>query len=344
MNIRSLTLPFCAVAALALGGCTSAPPKRPGAAPTRQVLIPPPKSSVTRRKPVSEAVADASSEALAASPQLRMSEELQGIDALEDVVVERDGPPDPRDIPPNLDQIPDPIPTHEPPSPGGNRPNYEVLGQTYKVMTSARSFRETGLASWYGTKFHGKKTSNGEVYDMFELTAAHKQLPLPTYVRITNLGNGKSVIVRVNDRGPFHPGRVIDLSYAAAVRLGTVDRIAMVEVEAITPGQKLTPAPQLQVKAVAPGRAGLLQVAAYSDPINALALREELTGQGFKPVQVRSGRLSNGDPVHRVVIGPFPQPKGMDKVRTRLRAIGYEAIAVADSAPDKPRPTRTARR
>lgn len=329
---------------MALGACTTAPPKRPGAGPSRQVLIPAPKISVVRRKPALDAVAEATNVAPAESPQLKMSEELQDIDVPDDVVVARDGPPDPRDIPPNLDKIPDPIPTHEPPSPGGNRPNYEVLGQTYKVMSSAHSFRETGLASWYGTKFHGKKTSNGEVYDMFELTAAHKQLPLPTYVRITNLGNGKSVIVRVNDRGPFHPGRVIDLSYAAAIRLDTVDKIAMVEVEAITPGKKLTPPPKLQVAVASPGRAGLLQVAAYSDPINALALREELAGQGFKPVQVRSGTLSNGDEVHRVMIGPFPQAKNMDKVRMRLRAIGYEPIAVADGASDKSRPTRTARR
>lgn len=111
------------------------------------------------------------------------------------------------------------VPKYEPKSRIGNPKNYQVFGKTYDVMPSSKDFTQTGIASWYGTKFHGRKTSNGDVYDMFELTAAHKSLPLPTYVEVTNLENNKSIIVRVNDRGPFHDNRVIDLSYAAAAKL-----------------------------------------------------------------------------------------------------------------------------
>ena len=112
-------------------------------------------------------------------------------------------------------ELQDAIPVQEPPSPQGNA-DYQVLGQRYQVLDSAAGFVEQGVASWYGNKFHGHLTSNGEYYDMYSMTAAHKHLPLPSYVRVTNLDNDKSVVVRVNDRGPFHPNRVIDLSFAAA--------------------------------------------------------------------------------------------------------------------------------
>lgn len=124
-------------------------------------------------------------------------------------------PPSPRD----LSGIPDAIPRDEPVKPWSNRP-YEVSGVWYTPLTTARGYREKGLASWYGTKFHGRLTSSREPYDMYAMTAAHKTLPLPCYVRVTNLKNGKSTVLRVNDRGPFHDGRVIDLSYAAAAKLG----------------------------------------------------------------------------------------------------------------------------
>ena len=116
--------------------------------------------------------------------------------------------------------IPDAVPRAEPRSKSGNPPFYEVRGQRYYVMNDAAGYRESGVASWYGTKFHGRRTSSGEPYDMYAMTAAHKTLPLPSYVRVTHRGNGRSVVVRVNDRGPFIGDRVIDLSYAAAVRLG----------------------------------------------------------------------------------------------------------------------------
>ena len=120
----------------------------------------------------------------------------------------------------DLASLPDPIPRQEPKSRYGNPRTYNVLGKTYQVMDTAAGYRATGLASWYGRKFHGRRTSSGEPFDMYKLTAAHRSLPIPVYVRVTNLENQRSTIVRVNDRGPFHHERIIDLSYAAAVKLG----------------------------------------------------------------------------------------------------------------------------
>jgi rare lipoprotein A len=139
---------------------------------------------------------------------------------------------------PDVDRIPEPDVRDEPHSRYGNRSPYTVLGKTYRVLDSAEGYDETGIASYYGNKFHGRRTSNLEVYDMYAFTAAHKTLPLPSFARVTNLANGRSVIVRVNDRGPFHDGRIIDLSYAAAVKLG-VDRTgtARVEVQGLMPGE-----------------------------------------------------------------------------------------------------------
>ena len=134
----------------------------------------------------------------------------------------------------DMSNAPDAVPKVEPHSRGGNKSRYEVWGKSYSVMASSLGFKQRGLASWYGQKFHGHLTSNGETYDMFAMTAAHKSLPLPTYARITNLANNKTVIVRVNDRGPFHGDRVIDLSYAAASKLDyRKTGVAEVLVEAI---------------------------------------------------------------------------------------------------------------
>ena len=138
----------------------------------------------------------------------------------------------------DVDAIPEPEVTSEPRSPVGNRKTYSVLGKKYQVLDSAQGYVETGTASFYGKKFHGRRTSNLEVYDMYTFSAAHKTLPLPSFARVTNLENGKSVIVRVNDRGPFHAGRIIDLSYAAATKLGYIRQgTARVEVRALTPGE-----------------------------------------------------------------------------------------------------------
>jgi rare lipoprotein A len=142
------------------------------------------------------------------------------------------------DYVPDVDCIPEPVVVAEPRSQVGNRSPYTVLGKQYKVLDRPHGYVEQGIASYYGSKFHGRRTSNMEVYDMYAFTAAHKTLPLPSFARVTNLENGKSVVVRVNDRGPFHDGRVIDLSYAAAVKLGIVARgTGRVEVRALVPGE-----------------------------------------------------------------------------------------------------------
>jgi rare lipoprotein A len=153
----------------------------------------------------------------------------------------KDGPP--KHVPANLLKTPDAVPKVEPLSRRGNRfgkngssNTYVEFRKKYKVMSTSRGYRARGLASWYGTQFHGRKTSNGERYNMFAMTAAHPTLPLPTYARVTNLDNGKSVVVKVNDRGPFHGNRLIDLSYVAAAKLGVLGRgTARVEVESIDP-------------------------------------------------------------------------------------------------------------
>ena len=144
-----------------------------------------------------------------------------------------DGPP-PRDV--DVSNLPDAVPKVELIRKAGNKSPYTVFGKTYQVLPSNKDYRERGVASWYGKKFHGRKTSNGETYDMYTMTAAHKSLTIPSYVEVTNLDNGRTVIVRVNDRGPFHGGRIIDLSYAAAKKLDySAKGVANVEVVAIDP-------------------------------------------------------------------------------------------------------------
>jgi rare lipoprotein A len=146
---------------------------------------------------------------------------------------QRDGPP--LSVPPNLAELPDVVPQVEPIRPGGPNKPYVVLGQSYEPLQGDVEWSEKGGASWYGNKFHGRRTASGELYSMFGLTAAHKTLPIPSYVRVRNVRNGKQVIVRVNDRGPFVSGRVIDLSYAAAIKLDIVNHgVGQVEVSRLT--------------------------------------------------------------------------------------------------------------
>ena len=212
---------------------------------------------------------------------------------------QRDGPP----IGPHGDlaSLPDPVARSEPKSRDGNASRYAVLGKTYHVMDSAAGYRATGLASWYGRKFHGRKTSSGEPFDMFQLTAAHRSLPLPAYVKVTNLHNGRSTVVRVNDRGPFHGDRIIDLSYAAAVKLGFAQRgTARVRVEA------LEEAPTYY-----------LQAGAFRELGSADALKSalgELTG-----VPTYVVRVSNDD-LFRVRLGP---------VAGRPEALRLQALIVS---------------
>lgn len=146
--------------------------------------------------------------------------------------------------PPDLSKLVEPTPKAEPRALYGNKSPYSVLGQSYRVLPNANGYVERGIASFYGNKFHGYKTSSLEDYDMYQFSAAHKTLPLPSYARVTNLENGKSVIVRINDRGPFHENRLIDLSYAAAVKIGIWPKgTGLVEVRAITPGESVQDLP-----------------------------------------------------------------------------------------------------
>ncbi len=151
-------------------------------------------------------------------------------------------------IPPDISALKEPVPRDEPLAKYGNRSPYTVLGKSYHVMKSAKGYVERGIASWYGEKFHGRATSSMEAYDMYQFSAAHKTLPLPAYARVTNLENGRSIVVKVNDRGPFHENRLIDLSYAAAIKLGMhVQGTAKVEVRALQPGDKAIPvAPKME--------------------------------------------------------------------------------------------------
>lgn len=241
-----------------------------------------------------------------------------------------DGPPAKADIPPNLAELPDAVPQPEPKSRYGNPESYEVFGETYRPLESARGFREMGLASWYGRKFQGRKTSSGEPFDMFKMTAAHKTLPLPTYARVTNLTNGKSVVVRINDRGPFHKERVIDLSYAAATKLDLLGGPAMVELEAIVPGEPLPPPVGTLDELAQPPPAGAsnyLQVGAYSDPVNANALLKEIHKIGFKNAEVREG-VFHGAPIHRVIVGPFADEARLKAAKGRLGSGGFASIPV----------------
>jgi peptidoglycan lytic transglycosylase len=175
---------------------------------------------------------------------------------------DQDGPPDPHQIPANLASIPDAVPKAETFSEAGNPEFYEVGSDRYYVLKDSHGFKERGVASWYGNKFQGRRTSSGEAYDMFRMTAAHKTLPIPCYVRVTNLRNGLSTVVRVNDRGPFHSGRIIDLSYAAALKIGVLDGgSAPVEIETVESAPM--PAPPMIASAPLPVHA---EMSAAPDP------------------------------------------------------------------------------
>jgi len=219
-----------------------------------------------------------------------------------------DGPGDA--IPPNLAAVPDAVPKREPLSRYANRP-YEVFGTRYVPLTRVQPFHEQGMASWYGRRYHGKKTSSGEPYDMYAMTAAHPTLPIPSYVRVVHLASGRSVVVRINDRGPFLGGRAIDLSYVAAFKLGYIGAgSARVEVSAIVPGARVAEAqstpPSASAAAVPPieATAGFyLQLAAFSAPAGAESMREQLARQ-FDWVAERIQVVASGD-LYKVQLGPY---------------------------------------
>ncbi len=274
-----------------------------------------------------------------------------------------DGPGD--EVPENLDQIPDAQPRVEALHRFANRP-YVVLGKAYEPHAALRPFKERGIASWYGKKFHGQKTSIGEPYDMFAMTAAHPTLALPSYARVTNLANGKSVVVRVIDRGPFHADRVIDMSYAAAHRLGYVDNgSAEVQVETIVPdglasvsyaqiapppGQRVAAATQeadaIQQLATRLEQAGMtknssvanhsslnpprgiyLQLGAFSSGDNAESFRSHLARE--LDWLTEGIQIQVGSGVHRVQLGPYISRSEAEKTAEKIRlALGYRPNVV----------------
>ncbi len=212
--------------------------------------------------------------------------------------------------------IPDAIPKAEPRSAKGNPPFYTVLGKRYFVLESASGYVERGVASWYGPGFHAQSTSNGERYDMYAMTAAHKTLPLPAYVQVTNLQNGKSVTVRVNDRGPFKDGRIIDLSYTAAAKLDMLRAgTAFVEVRAVSTS-KQPDEPQ-----AAPASALFVQAGAFAAEANAQKLVGDLRSQGVANAQVRADQVA-GRTLYRVRVGPVPSVLEFDRALARLKKLG----------------------
>lgn len=223
---------------------------------------------------------------------------------------------------PPVELPPDAIPKVEPRSPQGNPPFYQVNGQRYFVLPSADGYRERGVASWYGPGFHRGKTSNGEPYDMYGMTAAHKTLPLPTYVRVTNLKNGRSVVVRVNDRGPFKDTRIIDLSHSAATKLDMISAgTAFVEVQSLTA--------ETQVSNPAPAPGGLfVQAGAFSERANAERLVHRLQTEGEKDAALRED-VVNGRTLFRVRVGPVPTVNDFDQTVARLRKLGLQDARLA---------------
>lgn len=230
-----------------------------------------------------------------------------------------------------MSHVPDAIPTGEKKSRHGNKSPYQVLGKKYYVLDSAKGYRQRGDASWYGKKFHGHKTSNGETYDMYAMTAAHKSLPLPSFVKVTNLENGKQVVVRVNDRGPFHPGRIIDVSYAAAYRLGMLGKgTAHVEVEAIfdTPSRQTYTADLNRVP-VREGKGQFLQVGAYSTKSAAQNVASRVQNIVREPVLVREVNIS-GRRIFRVQVGPLYSTEQSDGLIRELGRAGFKSPRLLD--------------
>jgi rare lipoprotein A len=258
-------------------------------------------------------------------------------------------PKPPRD----LASTPDAVPRAEPRSRHGNPETYEVFGKKYRVMKSARGHVERGLASWYGPGFHAERTSSGEPYDMYAMSAAHKQLPIPSYVRVTHLGNGRSVVVRVNDRGPFVGNRIIDLSYTAAYKLGMIGTgTAPVEIRVLQPGDASsgrataatpvaptaaptsapktapTPAPNsapITAQVVDTLSLGIssrfLQTGSFGSRPNAEAMTRRLAQSGIRNAVVREARIG-GRTVYRVQVGPLDNAVEADDMVERLRLVG----------------------
>jgi rare lipoprotein A len=223
----------------------------------------------------------------------------------------------------------EPTPKIEPLARYGNKQNYSVLGHSYELLPSPRGYVERGIASWYGNKFHGYMTSSLEPYDMYAFSAAHKTLPLPTYARVTNLDNGKSVVVRINDRGPFHENRLIDLSYAAAVRIGVWPKgTGLVEVRAIDPEHPDVQPTALPRTVTAQASRIYLQLGAFGDRANAERVAGTARRSGIVDVDIQSSDV-NGRAIHRVRVGPLADVAAADALTPRIERLGLGAPRVA---------------
>jgi len=239
---------------------------------------------------------------------------------------QQDGPPS-RYV--DVSQIPNAQPAPVSRTRAGNAGRYTVLGKTYQTLNDSRGYSERGVASWYGTKFHGRRTANGEVYDMYAMTAAHKTLPIPSYVRVTHVGNGRSIIVKINDRGPFHDNRIIDLSYVAARKLGVdATGTALVDVVDVTPNSSDRPDYSTFVPS-APSKPSsevnrsswFIQLGAFSQRDKAVSLRARVSNILMEAVNVVRG----DDNLHRVIVGPIADQQQIPVLQRSLRQRGLES-------------------
>ena len=241
-----------------------------------------------------------------------------------------DGPGD--NPPPDIDAIPDAVPRYEPPLARANRP-YTALGESYLPMTEFQPYKAAGIASWYGRRYNGQKTSSGEIYDMYGMSAAHTTLPIPSYVRITNPDNGRSVVVRVNDRGPFKKDRLIDLSYAAAYKLRLIGKgSGQVEVEAIDARRadvaSMQPASNLDKsldKKTFANDGIFVQIGAFRQKNNADQLRDRIAQSGL----VQNGMVESwyNDGIHRVRLGPFASREEAERIAGQIeQSLGLKTI------------------
>ncbi len=227
--------------------------------------------------------------------------------------------------PANVDITADAIPRREPRSAHGNPPFYKVLGKRYVVLATEDGYLERGVASWYGPTFHGESTSNGEKYDMYGMTAAHKTLPLPCYARVTNLKNGRTIVVRINDRGPFVANRLIDLSYTAAAKLDMLkEGTTLVEVKALTVKEP----DELTRSAETPPPALYVQVGAFADQNNAQRVLDRLHTGGL-PSAFILAPPDGKPPLYRVRLGPVNTVPEFDQLAARLKGLGYSDARLA---------------
>jgi len=227
-------------------------------------------------------------------------------------------------VPIDVGSIQSVVPRNEPRSRYGNPPSYVVNGRRYHVMASSGGYQAKGTASWYGRKFHGKRTSSGEPFNMYAMTAAHKSLPLPTYVMVTNRKNGRQAVVKVNDRGPFVDDRLIDLSYAAAAKLGILaNGTGDVEIRAMQGGQSI-PAGAGTPDGVA-GDTVYVQLGAFQHRANAEVLRAKLSGADVRYARVSQARSAKGAPVYRVRVGPLDSESEIKSVLAKLQRAGIDS-------------------